>query len=147
MKLVVGNWKMHGSLAAKRVLLSLLAGIARAGSVADVAVCAPFPYLSQLQAMLAATPVRWGAQSLSEHASQGLHWRGVGGDAGDFGCRFVIVGHSERRALWRIGCGGRGEIRGCKRAGLIPILCVGETLVQRDAGRPLKRSCVRSWMP
>ncbi len=138
-KLVVGNWKMHGSLAANSELLKgLLAGIARAGSV-DVAVCAPFPYLAQLQAMLAATPLRWGAQSLSEHASGAYTGEVSAAMLGDFGCRFVIVGHSERRTLYcETDATVAAKFVAAKAAGLIPILCVGETLAQRDAGETLR---------
>ncbi len=138
-KLVVGNWKMHGSLAANSELLKgLLAGIARAGGV-DVAVCVPFPYLSQVQAMLAATPLRWGAQNLSEHGSGAYTGEVSAGMLGDFGCRFVIVGHSERRALYgETDAVVAAKFVAAQAAGLVPILCVGETLAQRDAGETLQ---------
>ncbi len=138
-KLVVGNWKMHGSLAANSELLKgLLAGIARAGGV-DVAVCVPFPYLSQVQAMLAATPLRWGAQNLSEHGSGAYTGEVSAAMLGDFGCRFAIVGHSERRALYgETDAVVAAKFVAAQAAGLVPILCVGETLAQRDAGETLK---------
>ncbi len=138
-KLVVGNWKMHGSLAANSELLKgLLAGIARAGGV-DVAVCVPFPYLSQVQAMLAATPLRWGAQNLSEHGSGAYTGEVSAAMLGDFGCRFAIVGHSERRALYgETDAVVAAKFVAAQAAGLVPILCVGETLAQRDAGETLQ---------
>ena len=138
-KLVVGNWKMHGSLVGNCELLKgLLAGIAQVGRV-EVAVCVPFPYLAQVRSMLAATPVRWGAQNLCEHAS-GAHTGEVSASMlNDFACRYVIVGHSERRALY----GETDAVVAAKfvmarAAGLVPILCVGETLAQRDAGETLQ---------
>jgi len=132
-KLVVGNWKMHGSLAANSELLKgLLAGIARAGGV-DVAVCVPFPYLSQVQAMLAATPLRWGAQNLSEHGSGAYTGEVSAAMLGDFGCRFAIVGHSERRALYgETDAVAAAKFAAAVQAGLTPILCLGETIEQRE---------------
>jgi len=134
-KLVVGNWKMHGSTAENRRLLqALIAGISAVGN-ADVAVCAPFPYLAQLQDLLAATPVAWGAQNVSEHLSGAYTGEVAAGMLADFGCRYVIVGHSERRALY-----GESDAQvaakfvAAAEAGLAPILCVGETLAQREAG-------------
>lgn len=138
-KLVVGNWKMHGRLADNsRLLQGLLAGIAAVGDV-DVSVCVPFPYLAQAQSMLAATPVSWGAQNLSE-CSQGAFTGEVSAAMlGDFACRYVIVGHSERRAMY----GDTDEVVAAKfaaarAAGLVPILCVGETLAQRESGETAK---------
>ena len=102
---------------------------------AEVAVCPPFPYLAEVAAVVEGTPVALGAQDVSRHAS-GAHTGEVSaGMLIDVGCRWVIVGHSERR-------GGHGEtddaVRAkCERArgcGLDPIACVGETLLERDAG-------------
>lgn len=137
-KLVVGNWKMHGSTAGNDGLLKrLVAGVPGVGNVA-IAVCVPFPYLAQAQAALAATPVRWGAQNLSEHASGAYTGEVSAAMLADFGCRYVIVGHSERRALY----GERDAVVAAKfvaakAAGLVPILCVGETLAQRESGETL----------
>lgn len=137
-KLVVGNWKMHGSLAGNDILLKgIVSGIACAGSV-EVAVCVPFPYLAQAQAMLAATPLRWGAQDLGEHAAGAYTGEVSATMLGDFGCRYVIVGHSERRALHgETDAVVAAKFRAAKAAGLVPIVCVGETLTQRDAGETL----------
>ncbi|MBI2306436.1 MAG: triose-phosphate isomerase [Rhodocyclales bacterium] len=134
-KLVVGNWKMHGNAADNRQLLqSLVAGYPSVGDV-SVAVCVPFPYLAQVQSLLAATPVAWGAQNLSEHAQGAYTGEVSAAMLGDFGCRYVIVGHSERRALY--GETDRlvaAKFVAAKAAGLVPILCVGETLAQRESG-------------
>jgi triosephosphate isomerase len=133
-KLVVGNWKMMGSLA---VNLSLLHAV-RSGSAplaVSIGVCVPYPYLAQARTTLAGSAVSWGAQNLSEH-SQGAYTGEVSAAMlTDFGCRFVIVGHSERRSLY----GESNEMVAAKfnaalKARLIPILCVGETLMQRQAG-------------
>lgn len=131
-KLVAGNWKMHGSLAENENLLSgILAGM---GNVkAGVAVCVPFPYLAQAQAKLAGSAIAWGAQNLSQHAKGAYTGEVSAAMLKEFGCRYVIVGHSERRALY----GESDELvaekyAAVQAAGLIPILCVGETLNERE---------------
>jgi triosephosphate isomerase len=97
-KLVAGNWKMHGSLATNLGLLHAVRDGAK-GS-AEVAVCVPYPYLAQARAVLDGGSVAWGAQDVSEHA-QGA-WTGEvsGAMLADFGCRFALVGHSERRSFF-----------------------------------------------
>jgi triosephosphate isomerase len=132
-KLVVGNWKMHGSHPANA---ELLAGVLAAGPFsADVAVCVPFPYLSETAVTLAATDIRWGAQDVSAH-EQGAYTGEVSAAMlHEFGCRYAIVGHSERRAY-------HGEsdqlvadkAKSALARGITPIVCVGETLQQREAG-------------
>jgi len=130
---VAGNWKMHGSLAANDTLLTaILAGMA--DTKAQVAVCAPYPYLSQIQSRLAGTALAWGAQNLSQHAKGAYTGEVSAAMLSDFGCRYVIVGHSERRALY----GESDELvaekyAAAQAAGLTPILCVGETLDEREA--------------
>jgi triosephosphate isomerase len=128
---VAGNWKMHGSREANRALLDALAA-------ADVpgAVCVPFPYLAQVSERLRGTRIAWGAQTLSEHASGAYTGEVSAAMLGDFGCRYVLVGHSERRQLF-----GEGDalvaakFAAARAAGITPILCVGETLQEREAGR------------
>jgi triosephosphate isomerase len=134
-KLVAGNWKMHGGLAGNRTLLqSLVQTVGRGGS-ADCAVCVPFPYLSQAQEMLRNTAIVWGAQTVSEH-EQGAYTGEVSAAMlADFGCRYAIVGHSERRSLY----GESSKTVAAKfvaavKGGLAPILCLGETLEQREQG-------------
>ena len=133
-KLVAGNWKMHGTLAENETLLSgILAGM---GDVqAGVAVCVPFPYLAQAQARLTGSAVAWGAQNMSQHAKGAYTGEVSAAMLKDFGCAFVIVGHSERRALY----GESDEVvaekfAAAQAAGLTPILCVGETLDEREGG-------------
>lgn len=134
-KLVVGNWKMHGDLAGnERLIKGLLCQAGRFGN-AEVAVCVPYPYLAQIGSMLSATPVQWGAQNLSEHSAGAYTGEVSAAMLADFGCRYVIVGHSERRAMY-----GDGDsvvvakFIAAQAAGLKPILCLGETLAERDAG-------------
>lgn len=134
-KLVAGNWKMHGSLAENDALLAALKSGLAAGAGCECAVCVPFPFLGQVQGLLQGSAIAWGAQDVSEHAKGAYTGEVSAGMLKEFGCRYVIVGHSERRAL-------HGEVdrqvarkmRAAQGAGLIPILCVGETLEQREQG-------------
>jgi triosephosphate isomerase (TIM) len=134
-KLVAGNWKMNGNRASNRELLdALLGGIVGLTGV-ECAVCVPFPYLGEVAAQLRGSSVAWGAQNMSEHA-RGAHTGEVSASMlAEFGCRYVIVGHSERRQLY----GERdaqvaGKFAAALQAKLKPILCVGETLEEREAG-------------
>ena len=133
--LVVGNWKMNGSLAANAGLLSGIAD-GLAGATAACAVCVPAPYLAQAQASLSATAIGWGAQDVSAHASGAYTGEVAASMLADFACRYVIVGHSERRAYH-----GEGSELVARKAvaaldaGLTPIVCVGETLAEREAGQ------------
>lgn len=133
-KLVAGNWKMNGSLAANE---ALVAGVVDGlGEVAcDVMVCPPFPYLGQLRSLLAATPIALGAQTLSEHPVGAFTGEVEAGMLRDLGCRYVLVGHSERRSLFgESDAVVAAKFVAAQRAGLLPVLCVGETLAEREAG-------------
>jgi triosephosphate isomerase len=133
-KLVVGNWKMHGSLAANAALLQALAGKSEQG--AEVAVCVPFPYLYQAQAALKDTAVAWGAQDVSEHAQGAYTGEVSAAMLSDFGCRYVVIGHSERRSLYgESDEHAAAKVKAALAGGLVPILCVGETLAERETGR------------
>lgn len=131
-KLVAGNWKMHGSLAENEALLSgILAGMADVK--ADVAVCVPFPYLAQAQAKLTGSAIRWGAQNMSQQAKGAFTGEVSASMLKDFACAYVLVGHSERRAIY----GESDELvaekfAAVQAAGMTPILCVGETLSERE---------------
>jgi triosephosphate isomerase (TIM) len=133
-KLVVGNWKMHGSRPANAELLAgVLAGRPYA---ADVAVCVPFVYLTETAAMLASSDVRWGSQDVSAH-EQGAYTGEVSAAMlAECGCRYAIVGHSERRAYH-----AESDMLVAQKAqaalarGVTPVVCVGETLAEREAGQ------------
>lgn len=135
-KLIAGNWKMHGS---KPDIRSLIGGIlARLdpNRSAEVMVLPPFPYLPLVDSLTDATPVMLGAQDLSAHVSGAYTGEVSGAMLSDWNCSHVLVGHSERRSLHR----ESNELVAHKfvaaqEAGLQPILCVGETLEERDAGR------------
>jgi len=136
-KLIVGNWKMNGSLAANAALLdSLLAGMGASPAAAEAAVCASAPYLAQLQSRLQGSALDWGAQDCSAHEA-GAYTGEVSAEMlRDLGCRYVIVGHSERRQYH----GESDDLVATKAqralaCGITPIVCVGETLADREAGR------------
>ncbi len=132
-KLVVGNWKMNGSRGTNAVLLTALEA-APAGR-AKVCVCAPTPYLADVAAVLAGSAISWGAQDCSSHDDGAYTGEVSAAMLADVGCRYVLVGHSERRALH-----GESDVLVAAKAeraigrGLIPIVCVGETLAEREAG-------------
>jgi len=123
---------MHGSLADNA---ALLAAIKPALAGIEAAVCVPFPYLAQAQAALAGSSIAWGAQNLSEQPKGAFTGEVSAAMLLDFGCRYVIVGHSERRSLY-----GETDAVVAKKylaaqaAGLTPILCVGESLEERESG-------------
>jgi triosephosphate isomerase len=134
-KLVVGNWKMNGDL---RHNDALLAGL-RAGwpvrATREISVCVPFPYLWQAQAALSGSAISWGAQNVSEHAHGAYTGEVAAGMIAEFGCRYVIVGHSERRTLY----GETDAMVAAKagatlQAGMTPIVCVGESWAERESG-------------
>lgn len=132
-KFVAGNWKMHGSLSAN---LSLLTAVRKgvAAVKAQVAVCVPYPYLAQAQSVLAGSNVAWGAQDVSEHGQGAYTGEVSGAMLNDFACHYVIIGHSERRSFY----GDTDAVVAAKyaaalKSGLTPILCVGETLAEREA--------------
>ncbi|HEX6019780.1 MAG TPA: triose-phosphate isomerase [Burkholderiaceae bacterium] len=132
-KLVVGNWKMHGSRAANE---PLLAAIAQARPyVCEVAVCVPFPYLAEVALAFAGGDLRWGAQDCSAH-EQGAYTGEVSAAMlAEFGCRYAIVGHSERRQYHRESDQlVADKAKAALARGVTPIVCVGESLAQRDAG-------------
>ena len=137
-KLVVGNWKMNGSRAANATLLTgILDGLADAKAAA--AVCVPAPYLYQCQDLLQGSALAWGAQDVSCQPSGAYTGEVCAAMLQDFGCRYVIVGHSERRAYH----GESNELVAKKtkallEAGMTPIVCVGETLEQREAGQTME---------
>ncbi|MFC5488058.1 triose-phosphate isomerase [Dokdonella soli] len=131
--LVAGNWKMYGSRA---MAAGLVADVAAALLLrAEVAVLPPFPYLDGLVAQYRRSGIAFGAQDLSEHAQGAYTGEVAGSMLKDVGCTYVLVGHSERRqhhaeSDQRVAA----KFVAAQAAGLVPILCVGETLAEREAG-------------
>ena len=134
-KLIAGNWKMNGGLAANEApVRAMLAGIGQ--PAAQVALCAPAPYLAQLQTLLSGSPIAWGSQDVSAHEQGAYTGELSAAMLRDFACRYAIVGHSERRQY-------HGETdavvaqkaQRALSAGITPIVCVGETLAERETGQ------------
>jgi triosephosphate isomerase (TIM) len=134
-KFVVGNWKMNGSaVMVHRLLPSVARGTRRLA--VDVAVCVPFPYLDKAKQAAWGSAVEIGAQDASEHEQGAFTGEVSARMVRDLGCTFTIVGHSERRVLHQEGDDiVLRKAEQVRKAGVIPIVCVGETLAQRDAGR------------
>jgi triosephosphate isomerase len=135
-RLVAGNWKMHGNRASNRALLdAVLAGIKGLQGV-ECAVCVPFPYLGEVAERLKGTSLAWGAQNVSEHAQGAYTGEVAAAMLKEFGCRYVLVGHSERRQLYgETDAMVAAKFKAVRAQGMTPILCIGETLAEREAGR------------
>ena len=134
-KLVVANWKMHGNLKQNQALLSDFIKNLSALKHTQVVICAPYPYLAQLQNLLQHTGIAWGAQNLAKN-EVGAYTGEVSAEMlTDFGATYVIIGHSERATAY---CESDENIAQkfdvAKKHGITPILCVGETLIEREAG-------------
>lgn len=134
-KLVVANWKMHGNLATNQQLFEAYLEKISALNDVDVVVCVPYPYLAQAQSMLEGTRLAWGAQNISKDAQGAFTGEVSASMLKDFGATYTIIGHSERATAY---CESDENIATkfmqAKAHGLIPILCVGETLIEREAG-------------
>jgi triosephosphate isomerase len=131
-RLVAGNWKMHGSRTSVAALLDSLVK----ENPGSCALCPPYPYLAQAAERLRGSAIALGAQNVSEHAQGAYTGEVSAAMLAEFGCRYVIVGHSERRQLY--GETDRqvaAKFAAVQAAGMTPILCVGETLQEREAGR------------
>jgi triosephosphate isomerase len=134
-KLVAGNWKMNGSSESIRGLLQGIKEGAAPVAAVELAVFPPFVYLDLVEQHLSGTTIAWGTQNLSEQASGAFTGEVAGSMLNDFHCVYVIVGHSERRTLY----GESDEVvarkfAAARKVGIKPILCVGETLEERDQG-------------
>lgn len=136
-KLIAGNWKMNGSSADNAALLKgILAGLDFSAPICDVAVCAPAPYLAQVQSLLHGSAVQWGAQDVSCHDKGAYTGEVSAVMLRDFGCQMVLVGHSERRQYHaETDNDVAAKAAAAVAAGLTPVVCVGETLEQREAGQ------------
>ncbi len=137
--IAAGNWKMNGSRTMTATLINTIKGGLAKDCNCEVLICPSFGYLSLACGLLAGSPIKLGAQNISTEAS-GAHTGEISGDMlVDLGCTHVLVGHSERRALY----GETSEIVAVKfeeaqLVGLTPVLCLGETLEQREAGETEK---------
>jgi triosephosphate isomerase (TIM) len=134
-KFVIANWKMHGSLEENAVLLNAYVDLLADLKDTQVVVCVPYPYLAQAQSLLHNTAIAWGAQNLAKNENGPFTGEVSAKMLRDFGCEYVILGHSERATAY---CESDENIAQkfmiAKRYGITPILCVGETLIEREAG-------------
>jgi triosephosphate isomerase (TIM) len=135
--LIAGNWKMHGALAESRQLVDALRAGVPASARATMLLCPPYVYLSAIQGWLRGSPILFGAQDVADKPGTGAFTGEVSGQMlRDVGCSHVIVGHSERRALYgETDAVVAMKFKAAQTAGLTPIVCVGETLEQREAGQ------------
>jgi len=134
--LVAGNWKMHGSRAENASLVDALLDSLPGQGRAEVLVCPPFVYLQEVGRLLRDSEVRLGAQSLCAEAQGAFTGEVSGAMLVDVGCRYVLVGHSERRQLYaEHDAVVARKFVAAQASGLTPVLCVGETLEERESGR------------
>jgi len=134
-KLVVGNWKMHGDIKSNQLLLNDIINGLRDYKNADYVVCVPNPYLFQARELLQDTNIAWGGQNVNQH-EQGAFTGAVAPHMlTDLGCTYVLLGHSERRNLFHeTNLTAAARFDAAIKANLTPILCVGETLAEHEAG-------------
>jgi len=141
-KLVIGNWKLNGSLAMNEALLEgLLKGWIpgpTGNTSTEMVVCPPAIYVPQTENLLSGSAIQWGAQDLSNE-SQGAYTGELSGSMLlEFGCRYVLVGHSERRSRWaETSSMVAAKAASALNQGLIPVICIGETLAERESGATL----------
>lgn len=134
-KFVIANWKMHGNLEQNTALLSSYVSLLADLKDTQVVVCVPYPYLAQAQSLLQNTDIAWGAQNVAKNENGPFTGEVSAKMLRDFGCEYVILGHSERATAY---CESDENIAQkfmvAKQHGMTPILCVGETLIEREAG-------------
>ena len=133
--LVAGNWKLNGSKQSIKNLLEGIVGRIQEVKNAQVAVCSPYVYIPQVADLLKGSPIAYGAQNVSEHDAGAFTGEVSAPMLKEFSCKYAIVGHSERRAIY-----GESDQQvadkyvAAQRSGIIPILCVGELLEERESG-------------
>ena len=133
--LVAGNWKMNASTKASEELVEGIVAGVPAGSGFKLLVCPPFPYLAAVAAKVAGSAVKLGAQTVSEHDAGAYTGEVAPSMLRDVGCEYVIVGHSERRAMYGESSSDvAAKFQSAQAAGLTPVLCIGETLTEREQG-------------
>lgn len=137
-RLVIGNWKMNGSLVWNAAILDQLRAGVSGVAQCDVAICVPFPYLAQTQVALEGSVLSWGAQDVSAQQDGAYTGDVSAAMLADFACRWVLVGHSERRALHaETDQLVADKARAALDAGLAPVVCVGETLSEHRADQTI----------
>ncbi|HEX9389745.1 MAG TPA: triose-phosphate isomerase [Usitatibacteraceae bacterium] len=138
-RFVLGNWKLNGSLAANSALLARLAGNISAADGRNCGICVPYVYLAQAQNLLRESVITWGSQDVSRYEIGAYTGDVSASMVAEFGSRLAIVGHSERRSLFGDSDAVVAQkFARAKRAGLIPVFCVGETLVERESGNTVQ---------
>jgi triosephosphate isomerase len=134
-KLVIGNWKMHGNINSNQILLEKLINALKDDRNADYVVCVPNPYLHQTRSLLENTNIAWGGQNVNQYEEGAFTGAVSAHMLTDLGCSHVILGHSERRVLFHeTNLTAAARFDASIKAGLTPILCVGETLAEHEAG-------------
>ena len=135
--LILGNWKMNGNAATNTALIAgVVAGLSN--SACTVGICVPAPYLQQVQAATHASPLRFGAQDCSAHASGAYTGDVAANMVAEFGAHYVLVGHSERRQYqFETSATVAAKAQQALAAGLTPVICIGDTLAERDAEQTL----------
>lgn len=137
--LVIGNWKMHGDVAFIEALLAGLRKGWRSKAIvqaAQVGVCPPFPYIGLAAARLSGSPITWGAQNVAAFDRGAYTGEVAGSMLADLACTWALIGHSERRALFgETDAQVAEKVNQALGCGLIPVICVGETLQEREAGQ------------
>jgi triosephosphate isomerase (TIM) len=136
-RIVIGNWKMHGNAMENAALLgALIAGGVDLEERVEVGVCVPFPYLHQTRDLLQGSSIAWGTQDISSQTKGAFTGEVSAAMAAEFGCRYAIVGHSERRS-YHAECSSviAEKARRALEHGVIPVVCVGEALEEREAGK------------
>lgn len=137
-RLVVGNWKMNGNRQTNAELLASVVTRWQGEHAAEVVICPPYPYFQQALERLGDSPVVLGAQSVNEHSSGAFTGEVSASMLADWQCQYVIIGHNERRRLQQeTDLQVAQKFLAVQAAGMIPILCVGESLQMREAGRAL----------
>jgi len=133
--LVAGNWKMNGSRESIRALLDGVKSGVSDVTNADMAVCCPAVYIADVSSQLQGTDIGFGGQDISVHDSGAYTGEIAGGMWNDFNCKYVIIGHSERRTYHNESDELVAEkFEAARKAGLIPLFCIGETLEERESG-------------
>lgn len=134
--LVAGNWKMNGSQAANAELVAGILAAMPASDTVQLLICPPFPYLAAVAGQVEGSRLMLGAQTVSEHTAGAYTGETAPSMLADIGCDYVIVGHSERRALYAEDSAAvAAKFVAVQAAGMQPILCIGESLDERESGK------------